>query len=143
MFFAKLAHRGFGVKPFQIMGIDHVAIGALDKTGLVEFWTDILGGNVIREASAPGENTDEVVVEFGTSHIDLMSPIDAEKKPKPHIPALNHIALKVDNIQACVSYLEEKGFKMPGGIRRSPKGHDVAFIHPKSAHGVLIELVQV
>ena len=76
MFFAKLAHRGFGAKPFQIMGIDHIAIGALDKTGLVEFWTEILGGHVVSENSAPGENTDETVVEFGESHIDLMSPID-------------------------------------------------------------------
>ena len=60
-----------------------------------------------------------------------------------HIPALNHIGLWIDNLEACVRELEEKGIRFtPGGIRKGASGHNVCFIHPKSAVGVLVELVQ-
>ena len=60
-----------------------------------------------------------------------------------HIPALNHIGLWIDNLEVCVDELEGKGIKFtPGGIRKGASGHNVCFIHPKSAMGVLVELVQ-
>lgn len=72
-----------------------------------------------------------------------MSPLDPDKSPKVHIPALNHIGLWVDNLNHAVDDLTAKGIKFtPGGIRVGASGHDVAFIHPKSACGVLVELVQ-
>jgi len=75
--------------------------------------------------------------------IDLMQPINPDISPKVHIPALNHIGLWVDNLSIAYSYLENKGIKFtPGGIRKGASGYDVAFIHPKSAVGVLVELVQ-
>ena len=75
--------------------------------------------------------------------IDLMKPIDPEKSPKVHMPALNHVGFWVDNLQNCVQELTQKGVVFtPGGIRKGAAGHDVAFIHPKSAVGVLVELVQ-
>lgn len=75
--------------------------------------------------------------------IDLMQPIDPEKAPKVHIPALNHIGLWIDDLHAAVETLTAQGIKFtPGGIRKGAAGYDVAFIHPKSAVGVLVELVQ-
>jgi lactoylglutathione lyase len=72
-----------------------------------------------------------------------MQPIDAEKSPKVHQPALNHIGLWVDSLENAVDELEGKGVRFtPGGIRKGAAGHNVAFIHPKSAVGVLVELVQ-
>jgi lactoylglutathione lyase len=63
--------------------------------------------------------------------------------PKVHVPALNHLGLWVDDLPSCVQELEAKGLKFtPGGIRKGASGHDVCFIHPKSAVGVLVELVQ-
>jgi lactoylglutathione lyase len=51
--------------------------------------------------------------------------------------------LWVDKLEACKNTLEEKGLKFtPGGIRKGASGHNVCFIHPKSAVGVLVELVQ-
>ena len=53
------------------------------------------------------------------------------------------MGLWIDNLEACVEELEEKGIKFtPGGIRKGASGHKVCFIHPKSAVGVLVELVQ-
>lgn len=72
-----------------------------------------------------------------------MQPIDPEKSPKVHKTALNHIGLWIDDLPACVTYLESKGVQMaPGGIRKGAGGLEVAFVHPKSTGGILLELVQ-
>jgi lactoylglutathione lyase len=55
---------------------------------------------------------------------------------------LNHVGLWVDDLDACFKILSEKGIKFAGGIRKGASGHNVTFIHPKSAEGVLVELVQ-
>ena len=69
--------------------------------------------------------------------------IDPDKSPKVHIPALNHIGLWVDDLDNAFAKLQDKGIRFaPGGIRKGAAGHNVAFIHPKSAEGVLVELVQ-
>ena len=93
------------------------------------------------------ENVDEDVCaigkgKLGTIEVDLMAPLDANKSPKVHIPALNHIGLWIDDLPAAAKYLESKGVVVLGGIRKGASGHDVTFLHPKSACGVLVELVQ-
>eukprot|EP00469_Lotharella_globosa_P007454 CAMPEP_0167782692 /NCGR_PEP_ID=MMETSP0111_2-20121227/6659_1 /TAXON_ID=91324 /ORGANISM="Lotharella globosa, Strain CCCM811" /LENGTH=97 /DNA_ID=CAMNT_0007673553 /DNA_START=156 /DNA_END=449 /DNA_ORIENTATION=+ len=82
--------------------------------------------------------------------LDLMEPIDPEKRPKVHVPALNHIGIWIDDLKAAVDHLEGAGVRFtPGGIRKGASGHDVCFIHPKGndefpigGGGVLLELVQ-
>ena len=70
-------------------------------------------------------------------------PIDADKSPKVHVPPLNHIGLWIDDLPRAVAWLGEQGLRMaPGGIRKGAAGYDIAFLHPKSTEGVLIELVQ-
>ena len=79
-----------------------------------------------------------------------MQPIDADKRPKVHDPALNHVGLWVDDLAAAHTWLGEQGVRFtPGGIRKGAAGFDVCFIHPKGndespigAEGVLVELVQ-
>jgi lactoylglutathione lyase len=79
-----------------------------------------------------------------------MQPIDPEKRPKVHEPALNHVGLWIDDLAVAVRWLEEQGVRFtPGGIRKGAAGYDVCFIHPKGndespigAEGVLVELVQ-
>ena len=88
---------------------------------------------------------DILVLGSGTNavEIDLMQPLDPEKTPKVHMPALNHVGLWVDSLSNAVQELGEKGVRFaPGGVRRGASGFDVAFVHPKSATGVLLELVQ-
>ena len=71
-----------------------------------------------------------------------MAPLDPEKKPKVHVPPLNHIGLWVDDLPKAVEHLESHNIKAVGGIRKGASGHDITFIHPKSACGVLLELVR-
>ena len=82
--------------------------------------------------------------------VDLMQPLDIDKKPRVDTPALNHIGLWVDDLAQALEWLSAKGLRFtPGGIRQGASGYDVCFIHPKgndefplSAEGVLVELVQ-
>ena len=141
-------------RPFSVLGIQQVAVGGLDKKKLRAFWVDTLGLRYSSSFMSEKENVDEDICELGHGpfkvEVDLMQPIDADKKPKVHEPALNHIGLWIDNLNAAVEWLTEKGVRFtPGGIRKGAAGYDVCFIHPKGnerfpigAEGVLVELVQ-
>ncbi len=131
-------------RPFRVLGIQQIAIGALDKSALRALWVDLLGLPVTGSYRSEKENVDEDIARCGDVEVDLMQPIDPAKKPAVHEPALNHVGLWVDDLAAAVAWLEAHGVKMtPGGIRKGAAGHEVAFIHPKGGgQGVLIELVQ-
>ena len=82
--------------------------------------------------------------------VDLMQPLDPDKKPRVQTPPLNHVGLWIDDLPVAVAWLQTRGVRFaPGGIRKGASGFDICFIHPKgneespfSGEGVLIELVQ-
>jgi lactoylglutathione lyase len=141
-------------RPFRILGVQQIAVGATDKAALRKLWVDVLGVQVVGSYRAERENVDEDIAVVGSGaarvEIDLMQPIDATKKPAVHDPALNHIGLWIDDLAAAVAWLTAQGVRFtPGGIRKGAAGHEVCFIHPKGnetapigGEGVLIELVQ-
>ncbi|MFT4571754.1 MAG: lactoylglutathione lyase [Hyphomicrobiaceae bacterium] len=141
-------------RPFKVLGIQQIAVGGLDKSRLAKLWVDTLGLTVAGNFKSEKENVDEDIVEAGSGplkvEVDLMQPIDPEKKPAVHNPPLNHIGLWIDDLHAAVAWLDEQGVRFtPGGIRKGAAGFDVTFIHPKGnedkpmgGEGVLIELVQ-
>ena len=137
-------------RSFKILGLQQIAIGSLNKNDLYKFWGEDLGLVKVNDYKSEKENVDEDIMILGSSNkpetlveVDLMQPLNPDIAPKVHIPALNHIGLWVDNIHNAVNELETKGIKFtPGGVRKGAAGYDVCFIHPKSAHGVLVELVQ-
>lgn len=141
-------------RPFRVLGIQQIAIGSLDKSGLRALWTDLLGVPSVGDYQSESENVDEDILRLGHGstavEIDLMQPIDPDRSPKVHVPPLNHIGLWIDDLPGAVAWLSANGVRFtPGGIRRGASGHDVCFIHPKGneasprgGEGVLIELVQ-
>ena len=141
-------------KPFRVLGIQQVAIGGADKQRLRALWVDVLGLSVKSNFVSERENVDEDVCELGSGptavEVDLMQPLDADKKPAVHATPLNHVGLWVDDLPAAVAWMSANGVRFaPGGIRKGASGHDICFIHPKASdefpiggEGVLIELVQ-
>ena len=141
-------------RPFKVLGIQQIAVGAADKTALRRLWVDTLGLTPHGNYKSEKENVDEEIVTMGagafTVEVDLMQPIDPDKKPRVDSPPLNHVGLWVDDIDAAVRWLGEQGVRFtPGGIRPGAAGHRVCFIHPKGneaapigGEGVLIELVE-
>jgi len=141
-------------KPFRILGLQQVAIGGADKRRLRALWVDVLGLSVKNTFLSERENVDEDICALGQGvhavEVDLMQPLDPDRKPAVHTPPLNHVGLWVDDLPAAVQWMTERGVRFaPGGIRKGAAGHDVCFIHPKGSEefplggeGVLIELVQ-
>jgi len=141
-------------RPFQVLGVQQIAVGATSKEGLRRLWIDLLGLAPRGSFRSESENVDEDIALAGRGpfavEVDLMQPIDPEGRPRVHEPALNHVGLWVDDLAAAVEWLGRQGVRFtPGGIRKGAAGHDVCFIHPKGSdalpvggEGVLIELVQ-
>jgi len=141
-------------RPFKVLGIQQIAVGGTDKNRLRKLWIDILGLTLSGTFQSEKENVDEDIAVTGSGpfkvEVDLMQPIDPEKKPKVQDPPLNHIGLWIDNLHSAVEWLVANGVRFtPGGIRKGASGYDVCFIHPKGndtapigGEGVLIELVQ-
>jgi len=142
------------LRPFKVLGIQQVAIGAPDKSRLRTLWVDLFGLEVTGNFRSERENVDEDICTLGAGafrvEVDLMQPIDADKKPAVHTTPLNHIGLWVDDLPRAVEWLSASGVRFaPGGIRKGAAGFDICFVHPKSndefplaGEGVLIELVQ-
>ena len=142
------------MRPFRILGVQQIAVGSEDKSRLRKLWIDCLGLAVTGQYRSERENVDEDIAVAGSGplkvEVDLMQPLDPERKPKVHEPPLNHIGLWIDDLAAAVEWLTEAGVRFaPGGVRKGAAGYDVCFIHPKGnetapigGEGVLIELVQ-
>ena len=141
-------------RPFQVLGIQQVAIGAPDKQRLRTLWVDMLGLEVTGNFVSERENVDEDICAMGRGvhrvEVDLMQPIDPDKKPAVQATPLNHVGLWIDDLPKAVEWLAAQGVRFaPGGIRKGAAGHDICFLHPKASdefpiggEGVLIELVQ-
>jgi lactoylglutathione lyase len=141
-------------RPFRVLGVQQIAVGAEKKESLRRLWIDLLGLTPRGTFRSERENVDEDIATAGLGpfavEVDLMQPIDPEGRPRVHDPALNHVGLWVDDLAAAVAWLGKSGVRFtPGGIRKGAAGFDVCFIHPKGnddlpvgGEGVLIELVQ-
>jgi lactoylglutathione lyase len=141
-------------RPFRVLGVQQIAIGALDVQPLLDLWVGLLGLKIQGHFVSRTENVSEAILTLGAGNsrvqLDLMQPLDASASPKVHKPALNHLGLWVDDLVAAHAFLVAQGVHFaPGGIRIGAGGHAVCFIHPKpsdeaphSGEGVLIELVQ-
>ena len=141
-------------RPFKVLGIQQIAIGATDKTRLQKLWVEMLGLEVTGTFKSERENVDEDICSLGSGpfkvEVDLMQPIDLDKKPAVHTTPLNHVGLWIDDLPKAVQWLTAQGVRFaPGGIRQGAAGYDICFLHPKAndefpiaGEGVLIELVQ-
>lgn len=141
-------------RPFKVLGIQQIAIGAADKSLLKHLWIDLFGLELTGHFLSEKENVDEDICAIGHGpfkvEVDLMQPLDIQKKPAVHTTPLNHVGLWIDDLPAAVDWLTANGLRFaPGGIRQGAAGFDICFVHPRGnedfpygGEGVLIELVQ-
>ncbi|AVS62469.1 VOC family protein [Paracidovorax avenae] len=141
-------------RPFKVLGIQQIAIGGTDKQRLKTLWVDMLGLQQTGTFRSERENVDEDILSMGQGahavEVDLMQPLDIDRKPAVHATPLNHVGLWIDDLPRAVEWLTARGVRFaPGGIRKGAAGHDITFLHPRgneefpvAGEGVLIELVQ-
>lgn len=127
--------------------IDHVAIAVhsiRDSLPIYERMTGATGSPVER---VEAQGVDVVFVDSGTARIELLEPLRPDSPVGRFLekrgPGLHHVAYRVEDIRAELARLEAEGMRL---IDREPRagahGHLVAFVHPASTSGVLIELLQ-
>jgi lactoylglutathione lyase len=141
-------------RPFEILGLQQIAVGASSKEPLRRLWVDMLGLTPGGYFVSEQENVDEDIVLIGCApfqvEVDLMQPLDPARTPCVDQPSLNHVGLWVDQLAAAVTWLTAHGVRFaPGGIHKGASGHDLIFLHPEGNEefpiggaGVLIALVQ-
>lgn len=126
--------------------VDHVGI-AVEKIDRALAVYSMLGFEKMEEETVDSEGVRAVFLGgAGLTRLELLEPLHDGSSLAGFLSrrgqGLHHVAMRVKDIQAAVSTCEEAGLTIAGPIRTGALGRQVAFIHPKSASGVLIELVQ-
>lgn len=132
----------------KVTQIDHIAVVVEDIEGALGFWRDALGIEMSHIEEVPSEKSQVAFLPVGDSEIELVRPTDDESGLARYLekrgPGMHHVCLEVDDIEAMLSRLKDKGIQL---INETPVtgsgGKKYAFIHPKSAYGVLVELYQL
>ena len=134
---------------FKILGVDHigVAVNELDETQI--FWTAIGLPCTGQETVAEQKVTTTFNPTPNGSEIELLAATEPDSPIAKFIEknggrgGIQHIALRVDDLPAAIAELQEKGIRMiDTKPRKGAGGADIAFVHPKSTFGVLLELCQ-
>ena len=134
-------------KPFKILGIEHIGIAANDLNGISDIFGDLLGLKLRSREKIDDQQVITDIYETGSVKLEFLkatdnnSPISRfiDKKGK----GVHHIALKVDNLQAALDYLKDQGTQLIDTTPRiGAEGFKIAFLHPKSTGGILVELCE-
>lgn len=135
---------------FKVLGVDHIGIAVGDLKEVGSFWEGMLGlpnngEETVEEQKVttgffPTPNGSEIELLAATSDD---SPIAKFIEKNGGRGGIQHIALRVDNLEAALADLKEKGVRLiDEKPRKGAGGAKIAFIHPKASHGVLLELCQ-
>lgn len=127
--------------------LDHIGIAVANLEEALRFYRDALGLDIELPEEVPSQRVRAHFIPAGDSALELLEATDEESPIAKYIarrgPGLHHITLRVDDIVAALARLKSRGVRLIDEIPR-PGAHGslVAFIHPSSAHGVLVELKQ-
>ena len=127
--------------------LDHIGIAVADLEEALRFYRDALGLEIEMPEEVPSQHVRAHFIPAGESALELLEATDAESPIAKYVarrgPGLHHITLRVDDIAAALARLKARGVRLIDEVPR-PGAHGslVAFIHPASAHGVLVELKQ-
>ncbi len=132
----------------KITRIDHIAILVDDLAAPLSFWRDALGMEVTHVKDLPSEAAQIAFLPAAGSEIELVRPTTGDSGLAKYLekrgPGMHHVCLEVDDIEGMLAQLKAKGIQL---INETPKvnaeGKKYAFIHPKSAFGVMVELYQL
>ena len=128
--------------------IDHIAILVEDIEAALRFWQDSLGLELDRIEQVPEQKSNVAFLPSGGSEVELVQPTEEDtgvaRYLHKHGPGMHHICFEVEDIEDTLARLKSKGVRL---INEAPLagsgGKKIAFIHPESSHGVLVELYEL
>lgn len=127
--------------------LDHVGIAVADIGQALSFYRDALGLEVDATENVASQRVRVHFIRTGESSLELLESAAPESAVARYLatrgPGLHHITLRVEDIHAALAQLKARGVRLiDEQPREGAHGCLVAFIHPSSAHGVLVELSQ-
>ncbi len=131
----------------MVKKIDHIGIAVKDLEETLKFYQDVLGMDLAGTEIVEEQKVKVAFLPIGDTKIELLESTDKEGPIARYIEkkgeGVQHIAYRVDDVEKAIKEMKEKGIRM---IDESPRygagGAKIAFAHPKSTNGVLIELCQ-
>jgi methylmalonyl-CoA mutase C-terminal domain/subunit len=134
-------------RPTPPTKIDHIGIAVKDLSQAISFFENILGLKVTGTEVVESEKVKVAFLPIGETRIELLEATDHESPIAKFIErrgeGIHHIALQVDDVDGNLKYLDEKGVGLiHKNAKRGSHNSEIAFIHPKSTFGVLLELMK-
>ena len=131
----------------EFRGIDHLGIAVTDLAEARRVFEEVLGLPVVEEEEIAEQKVRAVKLSVGGSDLELLESTDPEGPIGKYVakkgPGIHHVTLRVDDVAAALAELEARGVQL---IDREPRtgagGAKIAFLHPKSTGGILIELCE-
>ena len=127
--------------------IDHVGIAVDDLEAAVERYRELLGGGPVHRETVPDQGVEEVLFAIGGSYVQLLGALGPDTPVGTFLakrgPGMHHLAYRVDDLEAELAALRAAGARL---VDEQPRAGSrdtlIAFVHPRSTGGVLMELVQ-
>lgn len=130
-----------------IKKINHIAILVEDIETSLKFWCDQLGLPLDHIEDVPSQASRVAFLPVGEGEIELVEPTDDESSLAKYLEkrgeGMHHLCIEVDDIEKLLADLNEKGVRLINQEPISLPGRKMAFIHPKSTGGVLVELYEI
>lgn len=130
-----------------VLKVDHIGIAVKDIDEAAKFWEGVLGLKIVEREEVATQKVITAFIPCGDSEVELLQSTAEDGPIAKFIEAkgegIQHIALKVDNIDEALSELKQQGVRLiDEQPRRGAGGAQIAFLHPKATGGVLLELCQ-
>jgi methylmalonyl-CoA/ethylmalonyl-CoA epimerase len=126
--------------------VNHIAIVVEDLEKALGVYRDVLGLPLEHIAEEPAEQVRVAFLPTATGEIELIQPTSADSGVAKFLAkrgeGLHHLCLEVESIEATTHEMAARGLEVLGQVRTNQRGEKYIFVHPKSAHGVLIELYE-
>jgi methylmalonyl-CoA/ethylmalonyl-CoA epimerase len=127
--------------------IDHVAIAVNDLEAAIAYYRDTFGAEVDHREVVESDGVEEALLKVADSYVQLLTPISDDSPVAKYLErrgeGLHHVAYRVDDCAAALDAVKAQGGRVIDETPRpGSRGTTVAFVHPKTAFGTLIELVQ-
>ena len=126
------------------MRIDHVAIAVNNLEEAVKTFEKVLKIDKKQIMTVENEKVKMAMLQLEDTRIEIMEPLSDDSPIKKFLvekgEGIHHISISADDIESDVNKATQNGLKILGGIRAGSYGRKITFIHPKSLHGVLMEL---
>ena len=129
------------------MKLDHIGIATRELEDGFAIWRDALGLQLNTSEEIPDQGVRVAMLEIGDTHVELLEPLSPDSAVGRFLakrgPGIHHLAVEVKDIRAALANLKSRGARLIDEEPRvGARGCLVAFIHPASTNGVLLELVQ-